>query len=148
MSLFLSSRLVALIALAMCVTLPGCYDAKALIDARREIAIRAKLVEVDLGAYRVTLPKPFTELERAEVNFHAFGQIAHRDLQKAKKTLDEVAPDLRHRLLLAVRQMRMSEIADPSLDSLRTSIAEAVNEMVEGDPVKSVGFYSFTFSNY
>lgn len=145
---YLRGNSLILLALGACSGLSGCYDAKALVDARRAVAVRARLVEVDLGEYRVTLPKPFTELERAEVNFHAFGQVAHRDFAKAKKTIDQFAPDLRHRLLLAVRQMRMAEIADPSLQTLRKNIAEAVNEMVEGNPVQSVGFYSFTFSNY
>ena len=135
-------------AMSACCTLPGCYDAKALVDARWAVAVRARLVEVDLGEYRITLPKPFTELERAEISFHVFGQVAHNDLSKAKKSLEKTTPDLRHRLLLAVRQMRMTEIADPSLESLRANITDAVNELVEGDPVKSVGFYSFTFSNY
>ncbi len=137
-----------LLALATLSTLVGCYDAKALIESRRAIAVRARLVEVDLGEYRVTLPRPFTELERAEVNFHVFGQVSHKDYDDTKKSLEKFAPDLRHRLLLAVRQMKMTEIAEPSLASLREQIASTVNEMIEGDPVKSVGFYSFTFSNY
>lgn len=137
-----------LLALVAFSALVGCYDAKALIEARRAVAVRARLVEIDLGEYRVTLPRPYTELERAEVNFHVFGQVSHNDLANAKQSLEEFGPDLRHRLLLAVRQMKMTEIADPSLTSLRESITNTVNEMIEGDPVKSVGFYSFTFSNY
>ena len=145
---FSNCRGVLLCVLVTCSGILGCYDGQALIDARREVAVRARLVEVDLGEYQVTLPRPYSKLERAQVDFHVFGQIAHSDLKQAKKTLKARDPDLRHRLLLAVRQMNMDEIADPSLKSLRANIVEAVNEMVEGEPVQSVGFYSFTFSDY
>ena len=133
---------------AGCCSLAGCYDAEALVDARRAVAVRARLVEVDLGEYSITLPRPYKEFERAQVNFHAFGQVAHRDLKAAEATLKARAPDLRHRLLLAVRQMDMQEIGDPALEALRKTITEAVNEMLAEKPVQSVGFYSFTFANY
>jgi hypothetical protein len=67
--------------------LTGCYDAKALVDARRAVAVRARLVEVDLGEFRITLPGPYTERKRAEIHFRAFGQVANRDLKLIKQTL-------------------------------------------------------------
>lgn len=129
------------------VCLTGCYDAKALVDARRAVAVRARLTEVDLGEFRITLPGPYTERKRAEIHFRAFGQVANRDLKLIKETLEKNGPDLQNRLLLVVRQMKMREIQEPSLKTLRNSIASAINDTLPGDPLQSVGFYHFGFVN-
>lgn len=129
------------------VGLAGCYDAKALVDARRAVAVRARLVEVDLGEFRITLPGPYTERKRAEIHFRAFGQVANRDLKLIKETLEKNGPDLQNRLLMVVRQMKMREIQEPSLNTLRSSIASAINDTLPGDPLQSVGFYHFGFVN-
>jgi hypothetical protein len=130
-----------------CAALLGCYDAKALVEARRAVAVRARLEEVDLGEFRITLPGPYTERKRAEIHFRAFGQVANRDLKLVQETLEKNGPDLQNRLLLVVRQMKMQEIQEPSLDTLRGSIASAINDTLPGDPLQSVGFYSFGFVN-
>lgn len=123
----------------------GCYDAEALIKARREIAIKARLVEVDLGEFRITLPGPYTERKRAEIHFRAFGQVANRELKLVRATLRKNGPDLQNRMLLVVRKMKMQEIQEPRLSALRESLASAINDTLPGDPLQSVGFYSFRF---
>lgn len=125
----------------------GCYDAKELVKARREIAIKARLVEVDLGEFRITLPGPYTERKRAEIHFHAFGQVANRDLRLVRATLRKNGPDLQNRMLLVVRKMKMQEIQQPRLTTLRETLASAINDTLPGDPLQSVGFYSFGFIN-
>jgi hypothetical protein len=125
----------------------GCYEATALIDARREVAIKARLVEVDLGEFRITLPGPYSERKRAEIHFRAFGQVANRDLKMVRRTLESNGPDLQNRMLLVVRQMKMSEIQEPALNTLRESLATAINDTLPGDPLQFVGFYSFGFVN-
>lgn len=143
-----STLLVAMICCAVnCVALAGCYDAQALVAARRAVAVRSRLVEVDLGEFRITLPGPYTERKRAEIHFRAFGQVANRDLKLVKKTLEKNGPDLQNRLLFVVRQMNLREIQEPSLETLRGSIAGAINDTLPGDPLQSVGFYSFGFVN-
>jgi hypothetical protein len=129
------------------ITLAGCYDATALIKARRAIAIKARLVEVDLGDFRITLPGPYTERKRAEIHFRAFGQVANRDLRLVRTTLAKNGPDLQNRMLLVVRKMKMEEIQEPRLTTLRESLASAINDTLPGDPLQSVGFYSFGFIN-
>jgi hypothetical protein len=129
------------------VALTGCYDAKALVEARRAVAVRARLEEVDLGEFRITLPGPYTERKRAEIHFRAFGQVANRDLKLVQETLEKNGPDLQNRLLTVVRQMKMQEIQEPSLATLRHRIASAINDNLPGDPVQSVGFYGFGFVN-
>jgi hypothetical protein len=136
-----------LVLVVLCPLLLGCYDAEALIEARREVAIKARLVEVDLGDFRITLPGPYTERKRAEIHFRAFGQVANRDLKLLRRTLESNGPDLQNRMLLVVRKMKMAEIQEPELNTLRRSLASAINDTLPGDPLQFVGFYSFGFVN-
>lgn len=129
-------------------TVSGCYDETALIEARKAVVKRSRLEEVDLGEYRVTMPKPFSDMERAEVFFHAFGRVANKDLESVNKLIEQNGPELKHRMLLAVRQMHMEEIKDPNLKAVRESIKNSFNGTIEGDPIQTVGFYEFGFSNY
>ncbi len=147
----LRRRFTLLIAMICCavngIMLTGCYDAEALVEARQAVAVRARLEEVDLGEFRITLPGPYAERKRAEIHFRAFGQVANRDLKLVQESLKKNGPDLQNRLLLVVRQMKMREIQEPSLNTLRGSIASAINDTLPGDPLQSVGFYSFGFVN-
>jgi hypothetical protein len=128
--------------------LSGCFDAEAMIDARRKIAILARLEEVDLGEFRLTLPRPAQSADMAEIQFHAFGQVANRDLDKVTEALETHGPELRHRLLLAARQLELENIEDPQLDLLRSQIAAVINETLPGEPLQSVGFYRFGYYNF
>ena len=131
-----------------CLLLVGCFDSQAMIDARRQVAILARLEEVDLGKYRLTLSQPVQTTEMAEVEFHAFGQVANRDHDKVIDALETHGPELRHRLLLAARQLNLQDIEDPSLELLREKIAVVVNETIPGEPVQNVGFYRFGYYNF
>jgi hypothetical protein len=119
-----------------------------MIDARRKIAILARLEEVDLGEFRLTLPRPVQSADMAEIQFHAFGQVANRDLVKVTEALETHGTELRHRLLLAARQLELENIEDPQLDLLRSQIAAVINETLPGKPLQSVGFYRFAYHNY
>ena len=44
----------------------GCFDADALIEDRRLVAMRARLEELDIGEFRVTLPRADAQNETAE----------------------------------------------------------------------------------
>ncbi len=138
-------RLVGMI--VVCLPLVGCFDAESLIEERRAIAMRDRLEEVDLGEFQVSLPQPSETMEAAEIFFHVFGQVANRDMKKVRKSLEELGPEFRHRLLLAVRQLALEDIQDPPLTTLRKQIADMVNESLPGEPLQSVGFYRFGYSN-
>ncbi len=125
----------------------GCYDAKALISSRQEIAIRTRLEEVDLGEFQVSLPRPVEKAESPEIHIHVFGQVANRDLDTVEDALDKHGPEIRHQLLLVTRQLTAQELEDPLLTSLRTNIVSVVNKMLPGEPLQSVGFYRLTLSN-
>jgi len=133
--------------LVVCLFSVGCFDAEAMLDSRRAVAIRVRLEEVDLGEFRVSLPQPIATVEAAEINFHVFGQVTNRDLGKVEEALEELGPELRHRLLLSIRKLTAEDIQDPPLTALRAHIAEVVNETLPGEPLLSVGFYRFGFSN-
>jgi len=131
-----------------CLLLSGCFDAEAMIGDRHKIAILARLEEVDLGKFRLTLPRPVQSSDIAEIQFHAFGHVANRDLGEVTEAIETYGPELRHRLLLAARQLQLGNIEDPRLDLLRTQIAAVFNETLPGEPLQSVGFYRFDYYNF
>ena len=141
---------IGLAAALLCALLPsvGCFNADALIEARRMIAMRTRLEEIDLGKFRVTLPHAAERTESAELHFHVFGQVANRDLGKVKAALKKYKPEIRHRMLIAARLMTVEQLEDPQLTALRQSIAEVLNESLEGDLVQSIGFYRFGYMNH
>jgi len=131
-----------------CMLASGCFNAESMIEAHRAVAIRARLEEVDLGEFHVSLPQPAETTAVAEIQFHAFGQVANRDLDGVKESLEKNGTQLRHRLLLATRHLTPEEINDPELTSLRTHIVDVFNESLPGAPLQSVGIYHFRFSNF
>lgn len=133
--------------LAVLSVLPGCIDADSIIEARRSSSIQIRLEEVDLGEYRVSLPRPDDQLEVAEVQFHAFGHVAHRDMKSVRTLLEDRGPELRHNLLMQVRQLTLRQIEDPNLTELREHIVKTINGNLEGEPLQSVGFYRFRYLN-
>jgi len=109
--------------------------------------MQERLEEVDLGEFRVSLPQPSETVEAAEIFFHAFGLVANRDMDEMLDSLEDFGPEFRHRLLLSVRQLTVKDIQDPPLTDLRKKISNLVNETLPGEPVQSVGFYRFGYSN-
>ncbi len=140
-------RLVCWLAVA-CLLLTGCFDASAMIEARRKVAVLARLEEIDLGKFRLTLPSPVQSDEMAEIRFHAFGLVANRELGEVTVSLETYGPELRHRLLLVTRQLRLEDLEDAGLDLLGSQIADVINETLPGDPLQSIGFYQFSYYNF
>jgi len=126
----------------------GCFNAEAMIDSRRLIATRARLEEVDLGEFRVTLPHAVQKTDSSELRFQVFGQVANRDLDDVEEMLEMHGPEVRHNILIVARQMSVEDLEDPKLTALRSRIAQVVNESLEDDPVQSVGFYRFRYIEF
>ena len=124
----------------------GCFDSQALTQAKLEQAERMELEAVDLGKFRMTLPKGPGSAAAAAIEFHAFGQVAKRDLKAVEKEIAHDAAELRNHMLIAVRSLNSSDFEDPDLTALRKAIARIVNEELEGDPVENVGFTSLRFA--
>ena len=132
----------------LCVSPSGCFNSQAMIESRRKVAVLARLEEVDLGMFRLTLPQPFETSEMAEIQFHAFGQVANRDLDTVTEALEMYGPEFRHQLILAARQLDLKDIENPGLEILREQIALVINETLPGEPLQSVGFYKFSYYDY
>ncbi|HMO86916.1 MAG TPA: hypothetical protein PKC18_18570 [Lacipirellulaceae bacterium] len=124
---------------------PGCYDGSALLQARRTETQGAQLEEIDLGQYRISLPRAPSDIGASIVEFHIFGQTSRRDRDKVTKFAAANAPELRRRILLLVRGLSPDELDDPKLLVLRQGILTAVNEALDVKSVKRVGFYHYSF---
>jgi hypothetical protein len=120
----------------------GCYDGKAIIERVRSAALRNRLEEVDLGTFRLTMPRDPTTNAFAEVDLHVFGTAPRYRVQSIEKQLKTDGYRLRHETLLAVRDATLDELAEPDLTKLRNRIEQVVNHILDDAPVKSVGFYS------
>ena len=123
--------------------LSGCLDADALRQARQEAQDKFRLAEVDLGEFSVALPHKPGEPNRGAVDFHAFGKVARNERDELVAILAARAPELRAKMLLAIRAFSPQQFEDPNLDELRAGIAKVVNEVAEEQLVKNVGFYRY-----
>ena len=124
----------------------GCFNAEAMIESRRLTAIRARLQEVDLGQYQVTMPVGTWHDATTELDFHIFGKVATRETNTVQEVLETVRPEIRDQLLKVTRELSAEELEDPKLTSLRERIAAVINGFLEEELVQSVGFYHFRYS--
>jgi uncharacterized lipoprotein YajG len=124
--------------------LAGCFDADAMIASRQDIAQPSRLEEVDLGAFLVTLPYRPNSTSSIVVDFHAFGRVAHGNDKRITQILEQQGPELRHHMLIAVRELKLQELQEPALDTLRANIKQVVNETLADYPMQAIGFYRFS----
>lgn len=127
--------------------LGGCFDANNMIASRRELAKLARMEEIDLGAFRVSLPQMPNATSSAVVDFHAFGQVVNSKARAVSKAVEQHGPELRYRMLLAVRELNLTELEEPSLDTLRKNIEQVVNDTLPGDSIQSIGLYRFSLTS-
>jgi hypothetical protein len=120
----------------------GCYNGDALINEVRSAALRTRLVEVDLGSYRTTMPRQPNESEATEIELHIFGTVPRYRIPEIEKQLTTDGFRLRHETLTAVRKTTDEELAEPNLTALRARLEQVVNEQLADAPVKSIGFYA------
>lgn len=128
------------------VALAGCFDADRLIESRRLTAIRAKLQEVELGEFHVTLPQGKNYDHTTELHFRVFGRVATRDAEAVAEVVENYQPQIRDQMLVATRELHREDIEEPKLIALRETIAEVVNGFLEEQPVQSIGFYTFRYA--
>jgi hypothetical protein len=127
-----------LLALGLCA---GCYNDDGLINEVRSAALRTRLVEVDLGSYRTTMPRKRNESEATEVQLHIFGTVPRYRVPEIEKQLEADGYRLRHETLAAVRKSTAQELAEPNLTALRARLEKVINEQLADAQVKSIGFY-------
>ncbi len=124
--------------------LTGCFDADAMIASRQDFTQSSRLEEVDLGAFLVTLPYRPNWTSSLVVDFHAFGRVAHGNDKQIAQLLEQRGPELKHHMLIAVRELELQELQEPDLDTLRTNIKQVVNETLADYPMQTIGFYRFS----
>ena len=127
-----------LLGLGLCA---GCYDGDALVNDVHSAALRSRLVEVDLGSFRTTMPRERNASETTELELHFFGTVLRYQVPGIEKQLQEDGYRLRHETISAVRQATPEELAEPDFSRLRARIEQVVNRVLSDAPVKSIGFY-------
>jgi hypothetical protein len=119
----------------------GCYDGEALVNEVRSEAMRTRLVEVDLGTYRTTMPRDENASETTELKLHIFGTVPRYRVPEIELYMQKDGFRLRHETLAAVRQATSEELAEPNLSRLKTRIETVINQNLKEAPVRSIGFY-------
>ena len=136
----------AMLATITLLPLAGCYDAAALLKARQDSRDLIQMEEVDLGAYRISLPHKLGEATDNLIDFHVFGQVARGDRQAIDDALRMRGAELRSKMLVEVRAMSPKTFEEADLATLRNAVAEVVNTALGRRVVKRVGFYRFAFN--
>jgi hypothetical protein len=133
------SLVALLLPLGLCA---GCYDGDALINEARSAAMRTRLVEIDLGSYRTSMPRKRNESEATEIELHIFGTVPRYRIPEIEKQLQADGYRLRSETIAAVRKSTPQELAEPNLTALRSRLEKVVNSQLADAPVKSIGFYA------
>jgi hypothetical protein len=136
----------AALAALLALSLAGCYDTAALLQARQDSRDLIQMEEVDLGAYRISLPHKLGEATDNLVDFHVFGQVTRGDRQAIDDALQMRAAELRAKMLIEVRAMSSKTFEEANLTTLRQAVAEVINSALGRRVVKRVGFYRFAFN--
>ena len=128
-------------------SMAGCFNADAMLETRFKNARLSTLEEVELGHFQVTLPQLGQSIVATVIDFHAFARVANRDVSEVTKTLKRRGPEIRHNMLMAIRNLKLEELEETSLDSLKSDIEHVANESFEGTPLRGVGFYQFSLAS-
>ena len=123
----------------------GCYDSELLLQRARDKAIRERLEEIDLGTFRVTLPRNPITSDMTEIDVHLFGQMPHYKISNAERELEEKAYLLHDRTLAKLREFDQRDLVDPDLKKLRSELLATVNSVLDDPSIKAVGFYNMRF---
>jgi hypothetical protein len=149
--LLLPCRLPSLARCLLACSLPGmlsgCFNADAMLESRLKNARLTTLEEVELGEFQVTLPQLPDSSATTVVDFHAFAHVANRDVSKVTEMIEQRSPELRHNMLIAVRNLNLEELEEPSLDTLKKDIEQVANDSLAGTPLRAIGFYRFSMSS-
>ena len=129
----------------MTLGLAGCYDGGELVDSRQKEIDLVRMDEIEIGEFRVTLPRADGTPGGGVVEFSAFGQVSRHDRDEAAKALEFNRSELRDRVLLLVRSLSREDLAEPKLQKVRDGIAALANSTFDKQLVRNIGFYNFSF---
>lgn len=123
----------------------GCYSSEGLVSKTRNKAIRSRIDEVELGSFRVTLPRDITTGEMTEINLRLFGVSERYKINEIQADLEARGPKIEDTAIRTLRMTQREDLVDPDLKKLRTRLLAAMNEELNGAPLRSIGFYEVRF---
>ena len=126
----------------------GCYNGEELVERIRSKAIRTRLEEIDLGQYRITLPRDSKSNEMIEVRIHMFAHAARHRLSSLERELKEKDFLIQDNMLTTFRAFKNEDLEDPELTYLRKTVLETVNSTLHEPLLSSLGMYDFQISRH
>lgn len=125
--------------------LTGCYNPDTLIQRVRDRAIRTRLEELDLGKFRVTLPRDPVTSGTTEVDLHVYGELPRYKVAKTRNEFEDKAYLLHDKTLTVLREIDPKHLSDPELKVIRARLLATVNGVLDEPTIDSVGFYDLRF---
>jgi hypothetical protein len=119
--------------------LPACIDSKALVEQVRSDALSSQTHEVDLGAYRTSMPRDPESGSLTELRLHLFGTVPQYRIPAIEQQLKADGYRLRADTLVAIRQTTDEELTEPNLGHLRNRLMTVANNVLTDAPIQSIG---------
>lgn len=130
--------LLVLVPMLLCT---GCYNGEVLIERARHNAVRTRLVEIDLGKYRVTMPQDNRTAVMTEVDIHLFGEAKRYQSDKIEDELEQKQYILQDETATTLRGFDPQKLTDPDLEELRAELLATMNNVLS-IKLEEIGFYS------
>lgn len=130
------------------IALTGCYNSEQLIAKTRNRAIRTRIDEVELGAFRVTLPRDDASGEMTEITVRLFGESERYKINEIEADLANRGPQIEDSAIRTLRETPREDLAEPDLRKLRSRLLAAINEELTEAPLRAIGFYEVRFTRH
>lgn len=126
----------------------GCYTHNSLIERVRSRAIRLRIEEVEIGEFRVTLPRNDRTSELTEVDLRIFGLSPRYKINEIERELEEREYAIRDNTLKVLRNLTHDDLVDPDLDTIRDQLLVLYNQLLDEEPLEGLGFYNVRFTRH
>lgn len=139
-----STTVLTLLACA-CLAAGGCYNGEALVERVRNDALRTRMDEVELGRFRVTLPRHIKNGEMTEIDITLFAESERYKINEIESDLENKRALVQDETLRTLRETKRKELIDPKLRELRQRLLAAINPLIENEPLVSIGISDVRF---
>ncbi len=130
-----------LLLVASVVVCTGCYNGEVLIERAKHNAVQTRLVEIDLGSYRVTMPQDERNAVMTEVDIHLFGETKRYQSDEVKDELEQKQYIIQDETATTLRAFDPQKLTDPDLEELRAELLTTMNEVLATN-LEDIGFYN------
>lgn len=135
----------AFVAAATGLLVGGCYTEESLVAKTRNKAIRTRIDEVELGSFRVTLPRDLDSGEMTEIQLRLFGESERYKINEIEAELEARGPQIEDTAIRTLRETPKEDLIDPALNGLRKRLVTAINAELTDAPLRAIGFYEVRF---